>query len=112
MGLMYPSLCKASHLNVGMPRKPAHLNEPKEWEHFKSLLDAREKADVERSEWFENKGRGYWAVQGTKPQTLAYSLVDSPVGLLAWIFEKLHDWSDNYNWTNDEILTWVSIYVR
>ena len=29
---------------------------------------------------------------------------------LAWIYEKLHDWTDNYRWTDDEILTWVSIY--
>lgn len=35
---------------------------------------------------------------------------DSPVGLLAWIYEKLHDWTDAYPWTDDEILTWISIY--
>lgn len=29
---------------------------------------------------------------------------------MAWIYEKLHDWSDDYPWTDDEILTWVSIY--
>ena len=49
-------------------------------------------------------------MQSTKPQTLGYSLADSPVGLLAWIYEKLHDWTDDYQWTADEILTWVSIY--
>lgn len=38
-------------------------------------------------------------------------MADSPVGILAWILEKLHDWSDSYPWTDDEILTWVSIYV-
>jgi hypothetical protein len=53
---------------------------------------------------------GYNYLQSTKPQTLAYSLADSPVSLLAWIYEKLHDWSDLYPWTDDEILTWVSIY--
>jgi hypothetical protein len=41
---------------------------------------------------------------------LTYALQDSPVALLAWIYEKLHDWTDNYPWTDDEILTWVSIY--
>ena len=46
----------------------------------------------------------------TKPQTLAYALHDSPVALLAWIYEKLHDWTDEYPWTDDEILTWISIY--
>lgn len=49
-------------------------------------------------------------MQSTKPQTLSYALRDSPVALLAWIYEKLHDWSDEYPWTDDEILTWISIY--
>jgi microsomal epoxide hydrolase len=38
---------------------------------------------------------GYQAIQGTKPQTLAYALTDSPVGLAAWIVEKFYTWSDN-----------------
>ncbi|KAH9037761.1 alpha/beta-hydrolase [Lactarius hengduanensis] len=46
----------------------------------------------------------------TKPQTLGFSLADSPVGLLAWIYEKLVAWSDAYPWTDDEVLTWISIY--
>ncbi|KAI7576958.1 hypothetical protein KC316_g10469, partial [Hortaea werneckii] len=56
------------------------------------------------------EGTGYRLEQSTKPQTLGYSLTDSPVGLLAWMLEKLHDWTDAYPWTDDEILTWVSIY--
>lgn len=36
---------------------------------------------------------------------------DSPVGLLAWIWDKLVDWSDEYPWTEDEVCLWVSIYV-
>ena len=32
---------------------------------------------------------GYQAIQGTKPQTLGYGLTDSPVGLCAWILEKV-----------------------
>lgn len=39
---------------------------------------------------------GYNILQSTKPQTLAYAIQDSPVALLAWIFEKLHDWTDSY----------------
>ena len=37
---------------------------------------------------------GYSWIMGTKPQTLAYALTDSPVGLAAWIVEKLRAWSD------------------
>lgn len=35
----------------------------------------------------------YQQIQGTKPQTLAYGLTDSPVGLAAWILEKFHGWT-------------------
>ena len=38
---------------------------------------------------------GYIAIQGTKPQTLAYALTDSPAGLAAWIAEKFHIWTDH-----------------
>lgn len=48
------------------------------------------------------KGRGYAIEQCTKPQTLGYGLADSPVALLAWIYEKLVSWTDNYPWTDDE----------
>ena len=44
----------------------------------------------------------YAAIQSTKPQTIGYSLNDSPVGLLAWIYEKLVKGSDKYPWTDDE----------
>ena len=40
------------------------------------------------------RGTGYMAIQSTKPQTLAYGLNDSPVGLAAWILEKFQVWSD------------------
>jgi microsomal epoxide hydrolase len=43
---------------------------------------------------FNAEGMGYQHIQGTKPQTLAYGLVDSPVGLAGWIAEKFHAWSD------------------
>ena len=45
---------------------------------------------------------GYFFIQATKPQTIGYSLADSPVGLLAWIYEKLVSASDDYPWTDDE----------
>ena len=58
---------------------------------------------------------GYQQIQGTKPQTLAYGLTDSPAGLAAWIVEKFRTWSDcggdvEKRFTKDEILTNVMIY--
>jgi len=38
---------------------------------------------------------GYIQIQGTRPQTLAYGLTDSPAGLAAWILEKFHVWTDH-----------------
>jgi pimeloyl-ACP methyl ester carboxylesterase len=38
---------------------------------------------------------GYTWIQGTRPQTLAFALTDSPAGLAAWIVEKFRAWSDN-----------------
>ncbi|TEB22761.1 alpha/beta-hydrolase [Coprinellus micaceus] len=75
-----------------------------------SDLTESEKAGIERTQWFIQQGHGYADEQGTQPQTLGYSLADSPVGLLAWIYEKLVNWTDGYGWEDDEVLTWVSMY--
>ncbi|KAH9925905.1 epoxide hydrolase [Epithele typhae] len=56
------------------------------------------------------RGTGYLAIQSTKPQTIGYSLTDSPVGLLGWIYEKLAVAVDDYPWTDDEVCEWVSLY--
>ena len=39
-------------------------------------------------------GNGYSAQQSTRPQTLGYGLVDSPVGQMAWVVEKFYEWTD------------------
>lgn len=46
---------------------------------------AAEKACLERNQWFATKGSGYSAEHSTQPQTLGYSIADSPVGLLACV---------------------------
>lgn len=79
-------------------------------QHAVSPYTDREKRGRERSSWFQEEGYGYNLLQSTKPQTIGFALADSPVALLAWIYEKLHDWTDGYTWTEDEILTFVSIY--
>ncbi|MFV0280298.1 MAG: epoxide hydrolase family protein [Rhodoblastus sp.] len=43
---------------------------------------------------FAQEETGYQWIQGTRPQTLAYGLTDSPLGLAAWIAEKFRAWSD------------------
>lgn len=68
----------------------------------------------EAGKWQKTEG-AYVAIQGTKPQTLAYALDDSPSGLAGWIIEKFNSWSDNNGnieqvFTKDELLTNLSIY--
>jgi hypothetical protein len=67
-----------------------------------SLRSAAQKARAARAAWFQEEGIGYFKQQSTRPLTLGYSLADSPSGLLAWIFEKLVEWTDDYPWTDDE----------
>lgn len=57
----------------------------------------------------------YLRQQGTRPQTLAYGLTDSPAGLAAWIVEKMRAWSDcggdiESRFDRDQILTNVMLY--
>lgn len=111
MAMMYPDSLLATHINMPRGHRPELFSNPLLYiqHHFFPETQA-EAVGHERTNWFVTEGSGYSKEQGTKPQTLGYSLADSPVGLLAWIYEKLHDWTDEYPWTADEILTWVSIY--
>ena len=52
-----------------------------------------EKVRFERMNRFLSEGNGYFQIQCTRPQTVAYGLTDSPVGQLAWIVEKFQEWS-------------------
>src|SRR2546427_185176 len=83
-------------------------------------VDAAELTDEERAyladvdRWRAAEG-AYALLQRTKPQTLAHALNDSPVGLAAWIVEKLRAWSDcdgdvERRFTKDELLTNITVY--
>ncbi|KAJ5115287.1 hypothetical protein NUU61_001046 [Penicillium alfredii] len=111
LGLLYPEHCKASHVNMVVARPPQWSSNPLlALQHALIPYTDREKDGRQRSKWFDHEGFGYNMLQRTKPQTISAALADSPVALLAWIYEKLHDWTDSFPWTEDEILTWVSIY--
>ena len=60
-------------------------------------------------------GSGYSAIQGTRPQTIGYSLTDSPAGLCAWIVEKLWAWTDHTGdlgqiLSADQVLDNITLY--
>lgn len=78
-------------------------------------VSEEEQAFLENSaKWTDAEG-AYAHQHGTKPQTLAYALTDSPVGLAAWMVEKFRSWSDcdgdvTRAFTLDDLLTEISLY--
>jgi len=58
------------------------------------ILLPEEKNYVNQIKKWKPEGMGYQAIQGSRPQTLAYALTDSPSGLAAWICEKFYEWTD------------------
>ncbi|KAF2993607.1 hypothetical protein E8E13_001566 [Curvularia kusanoi] len=111
MGVLYPESVLASHINMVRAQPPSFASQPAlALQHAVTPYTEAEQKGMERSDWFLDQGQAYRMLQATKPQTLSYAFADSPVALLAWIYEKLVDWTDSYPWTDDEILTWVSIY--
>jgi len=86
LGYAYPQHLAGIHLNLlGLRRDTAMPEKPAEEE--KRYFE-------QRAHWMKEEV-GYTWIQGTRPQTLAYGLTDSPVGLAAWIVEKFHAWSDH-----------------
>ncbi|HXW38860.1 MAG TPA: epoxide hydrolase [Acidimicrobiales bacterium] len=57
-------------------------------------LTEAEKSALESMQHYQRWDSGYSTQQSTRPQTLGYALVDSPVGQCAWILEKFWSWSD------------------
>lgn len=93
----YPDAVEALHLYM-MP-----LRLPGTWPES----EAASRRELEH--WLSEEG-GYIQIQGTRPQTLAYGLADSPVGLLSWIGEKFDRWTDERGVPADDLLTTVTIY--
>jgi epoxide hydrolase len=79
-------------------------------------LTEAERTRLEEIRRASSEQRGYFDLQSTRPQTLAYSLADSPVGQLAWIVEKFKEWTNpaaalpDDAVDRDQLLTNVSIY--
>ena len=82
----------------------------------KATLSAVERERMARLANYMAEGNGYFQIQATRPQTLAYALTDSPAGQLAWIVEKFKEWTNSGHElpedaiARDDILTDVSIY--
>jgi epoxide hydrolase len=71
--------------------------------------DPVDKLILDRMDAFRREGSGYLAIQNSRPQTIGYGLADSPLLQLAWIAEKVHEWTD-LPVDRDQLLTTVSLY--
>lgn len=110
MALDYPECCVGVHVNFVIAMPPSPLWNPLEiaWLLLRWLSED-EKVRLKRMQWWMKKESGYSRIMGTKPVTVSYALTDSPVGMLAWIREKLEPLSDGYLWSDEECITWAMV---
>ncbi|MDA7478220.1 epoxide hydrolase [Candidatus Pelagibacter ubique] len=105
IGYDYSKSCKAIHINCLTMRHPdgPQTKQEKEWQ--------------QRFNQDQIMQDGYRTQQATKPQTLSYGMMDSPVGIAAWIIEKMYSWSDLKDnniesvYSKDTLLANIMVYV-
>lgn len=106
LALAHPELVVGIHLT--------YLSTSVAYRGYPDLSEAEQRFLREVDAWDLREG-AYSRLQSTRPQTLAYGLNDSPVGLAGWIIEKFRNWSDcdgeiERRFTKDELLTNVMLY--
>jgi len=105
LGYEHAPACCGIHLNIMTMRHPDGPQGAEEEAWATRFVKEQELED------------GYRTQQATKPQTLSYAMMDSPVGIAAWIIEKMNSWSDTKGddiesvHTKDELLTNIMVYL-
>ena len=106
IGMQNLGRCRAIHTNmpVAGPSKESMAD-----------LTAKEQAALESMGYYDKWDSGYSKQQSSRPQTIGYSLVDSPAGLAGWILEKFWSWTDRSAhpedyYSRDQLLDNVSLY--
>jgi pimeloyl-ACP methyl ester carboxylesterase len=105
IGYDHSKFCKAIHINCLTMRHPegTKTKEEQEWQ--------------KRFDKDQIMQDGYRTQQATKPQTLSYGMMDSPVGVAAWIIEKMYSWSDLKDgdiesaYSKDTLLANIMVYI-
>ena len=105
LGYDHLNFCKAIHINCLTMRHPdgPQTDEEKKWQNKFNQDQIMQE--------------GYRTQQATKPQSLAYGMMDSPVGIAAWILEKMYSWSDLNNndiesvYSKDNLLANIMVYI-
>ena len=105
IGYDHSKSCKAIHINCLTMR---HADGPK---------SKQEEEWQKRFDKDQIMQDGYRTQQATKPQTLSYGMMDSPVGIAAWIIEKMYSWSDLKDgdiesaYSKDTLLANIMVYI-
>ena len=105
LGFEHTPACRGIHLNCLTMRAPSGAQTAEEQDWARDFVAEQEMLE------------GYRVLQATRPQSLSYAMMDSPVGIAAWIIEKFHDWSDltegglDEVYGRDDLLTNVMIYI-
>ncbi|MET8040155.1 epoxide hydrolase family protein [Micromonospora sp. NPDC005215] len=105
LGALYPEQVAGIHMIH--PPFPANFDA--------RPLSAAEQAYLDAEATYDETDGGYSAIMGTRPDTLAAALADSPAGLAAWLVDKYRDWSDNHgdlanSIDRDTLLTVITLY--
>jgi len=101
----YPKICNAIHIYIFTMRHP-------DGPQTKEEKDCESK--FKKDQFMQE---GYRTQQATKPQTLSYGMMDSPVGIAAWIIEKFYFWSDLKDndiesvYSKDTLLANIMVYI-
>jgi pimeloyl-ACP methyl ester carboxylesterase len=115
MGRQAPAGLLGIHVNMPATVPPEIAKALSSGEPAPAGLSPEEKAAYEQMDALYKKGSGYALMMVTRPQTLGYSLADSPVGLAAWFYDKFADWTysggePERSLTRDEMLDDITLY--
>ena len=103
------------HINMPGTVPPNVLRLIRNRDPVPSNFSEEEKVAFAGLEYFYGKGFGYAEMMNTRPQTLGYALADSPVGMLAFYYDKFTEWTYSDGepenaLTRDDMLDNVTLY--
>lgn len=109
----YPDSVMGLHLSIAQPVPPSGVGDPLD------RVQAHEQRWLKQNADHVARGLGYFTIQSTRSQALAFGLNDSPAGWCAWVLDRLHFWLDcerngvrdiRHSLSWDEVLTNISLY--
>lgn len=111
LALRYPEHVQAMHLNYFNTFAPPDLPPDYPYTPF-------EREKIARNKHWNDDETAYFYIQHQRPLALGIGLHDSPIGMLAWMVDKLLSWSDafspsnptGYNWSPTEMITWTLLH--